>query len=90
MIKGSRESGTAADKERPGRPRTAQCEDGIQRVAIDDQENPQTSKRVRFAQLGLSTVSLRRTMNHLKLNLYKIQLTQSYKSPTIRNGELSM
>ena len=34
---------TAADKERPGRPRTALCEDGIQRIAIDVQDNPQTS-----------------------------------------------
>ena len=37
MMKRFRESGTAADKEHPGRPRTARCEDGIQRVAVDVQ-----------------------------------------------------
>ena len=61
MIKRFRESGTAADKERPGRPRTARCEDCIQRVAINVQENPQKSIGVRSLQLGLPTGSLRRS-----------------------------
>ena len=47
MIKRVWDSRTAADKECPGRPRTAQCEDRIQRVPIDVQENPQTSIRVK-------------------------------------------
>ena len=34
MIKRFQGSETAADKERTGRPITARCEDGIQRVAI--------------------------------------------------------
>ena len=42
MVKRFQESITAAAKERPGKPRTARCEERFQRVTIDVQENPQT------------------------------------------------
>ena len=51
MIKRFRDPRTPADKERPVRPRTARCEDGIECVVINIQENPQTSIRVRFVRL---------------------------------------
>ena len=57
MINRSQESGTAAGEERPRRPRTVQRENGIQRVVVDVQENPQTLISVRSAMLGLSTGS---------------------------------
>ena len=65
-----------ADKERPGRPRTARCEDRIQRAAINVQGHPQTSMRERSVRLGLPTGPLRRITNHLKLHPCKIQKTQ--------------
>ena len=67
MIKIFRESGTTANKKRSGRQRTVRCKDGIKRVVIDVHENPHTLIRVSSAQLGLSTGSLCRIMNHLKL-----------------------
>ena len=46
--------------------KTARCEDCIKRVAVDVQENPQVSVRIRSVQLALSTGSLRR-LNYLTL-----------------------
>ena len=81
IISKFRESGSTADKERSGRPRTVRNACVTQRVSNSIQQDPRTSTRKRSSQLGISRRSVQRILTKdLKLYPYKIQLTHELHS----------
>lgn len=73
------ETGSVRNARIPGRPRTVQTEENIERVVNSVQESSGTSTRRRSTQLGLSRRSLQRILAAIHMFPYKIQLVQELK-----------